>query len=334
VGLAEADYDLEIPRVVEEIRKRGSKVVGFQMPDGLKRYIPLLRAAVRSETEAVPIFSTDPCFGACDLSRSLADLGCDLIVHMGHSRMVGERGIPVIYVPCYSLAAEERIIKRIAEAIPVQRVGLIASLQEVRALPRLSAELSKRGFEVHMGGPSRGTQHRGQVLGCNLAAVREVENKVDAFIYVGGGDFHPMGAALATGKKVYVVDPYLGELRDVEKLKRRVLHKRFGAIERARGARSFGLLLSTKPGQIRMDQALRYREILISSGFDVTLLSSDLLDPTRLVIYDVDAFVNFGCPRLALEDDALFPKPVLTPPEVDILLGTRAWEDYVPDEIT
>ena len=328
-----ADYDLQIPRILEEIKKRNCRIVGFQMPDGLKRYASYLKEMVESETGATPIFCTEPCFGACDLSISLPELGCDLIVHMGHSKMVEEGKTPVIYIPCFSRRSPKKTLISQIDMIPVQRIGLISSIQHSKDIPAISNLLSARGFEVHIGGPGRRTEQPGQVLGCNFEAAKDIDEKVDAFIYIGGGNFHPLGVALATGKNVYVVDPYSGEIREIESLKKRTLNKRFAQIEHARESKSFGLLVSTKPGQRRMGDALRYREILRSAGYKIMVLSSEHLDPARLVVYDLDAYVNFGCPRMAIEDSELFPKPVLTPPELDILLGRRSWEDYSPDEI-
>ena len=54
--------------------------------------------------------------------------------------------------------------------------------------------------------------------------------------------------------------------------------------------------------------------------------------PEALLDQGCDAYVNTACPRLAYDDQARFPVPVLTPAEFEILLGIRSWEDYVADE--
>jgi len=330
----QADYDLQIDALVAEIERRGAKLVGFQMPDGLKRFVPLIKERVEAETHAIPVFCSEPCFGACDVSGSLADLGCDLIVHMGHSRILPDGRTPVIYVPCFSRLSARGCLESVIGSIPARRVGLVSTLQHAHELPDLSGLLSSRGFEVHLGGPGPRTERPGQVLGCDFRAARDVAAGVDAFIYIGGGNFHPLGVALATGKEVYAVDPYLGELRTISDLRKRTLAKRFGRIQAAREAKSFGLLVSTKPGQRRIQEANRYRQILASQGLDSAIIAADHIDPSRLRVYPFDAYVNFACPRIAIDDSELFHRPALTPPELEILLGKRAWEDYAPDEIT
>ena len=53
----------------------------------------------------------------------------------------------------------------------------------------------------------------------------------------------------------------------------------------------------------------------------------------RLLPYDLDAFVMTACPRIAIDDSAMYKKPVLTPDELEIVLGLREWDDYQMDEI-
>ena len=49
--------------------------------------------------------------------------------------------------------------------------------------------------------------------------------------------------------------------------------------------------------------------------------------------YRVDAWVNTACPRIAIEDGIRYDKPMLTPPELEVVLGLRKWEGYRFDEI-
>ena len=40
-----------------------------------------------------------------------------------------------------------------------------------------------------------------------------------------------------------------------------------------------------------------------------------------------------ACPRIAIDDSAMYKKPVITPQELEIVLGLRDWDDYLMDEI-
>jgi 2-(3-amino-3-carboxypropyl)histidine synthase len=123
----------------------------------------------------------------------------------------------------------------------------------------------------------------------------------------------------------------MNEIRkpDVDK----VLRKRCAAIERSLDAQSFGILVSTKIGQCRKDLAFDLCEMAKAHGLDAHVLFADMITPEALAPFCVDAFVNTACPRIAIDNTAVFPVPVLTPIEFEVVVGVRKWEDLVFDEI-
>ena len=48
----------------------------------------------------------------------------------------------------------------------------------------------------------------GQVLGCDVSNVLKIAKKVEAFISIGSGNFHPVQIATKTGKKVIRAEPF------------------------------------------------------------------------------------------------------------------------------
>lgn len=75
-------YDLELDRVVSEIRKSHHKLVCIQLPDGLKPKAIEIAEHIESRTDAKVVIWLDSCFGACDITE--ID-GVDLLVQWGHS---------------------------------------------------------------------------------------------------------------------------------------------------------------------------------------------------------------------------------------------------------
>ena len=60
-------------------------------------------------------------------------------------------------------------------------------------------------------GPAGGRiKHPGQVLGCCYSTARELY--LDEYLFIGTGQFHPLGIALATGKRVVTADPITCEV--------------------------------------------------------------------------------------------------------------------------
>jgi 2-(3-amino-3-carboxypropyl)histidine synthase len=100
-------------------------------------------------------------------------------------------------------------------------------------------------------------------------------------------------------------------------------------MEKARDARNAGIIVSTKSGQQRMDLARRL-ESLSPTAVIVTMQE---VSPDELLNLGFDCYVNTACPRLAYDDQARFPVPVLSPQEFEILMGVRTWDDYTIDEI-
>ena len=82
-------FDLELERVVSEIRKTKGKArikrVCIQLPDGLKPYADRVTRHLKEETGCEVLIWAGSCFGACDLPLEVERLGVDLLVQFGHT---------------------------------------------------------------------------------------------------------------------------------------------------------------------------------------------------------------------------------------------------------
>src|SRR5438093_234639 len=105
------------------------------------------------------------------------------------------------------------------------------------------------------------------------------------------------------------------------------------AIARARDAQTFGIIVTRKIGQSRMEMAQALKGLAEKRDRHANIFLMDLVSPELLEGYRVDAWVNTACPRIAIEDILQYKQPVLTPQEFEIVLGERTWNDYVFDEI-
>ena len=79
------DYDLEIEKVVSEIRKNDAKLVCIQLPDGLKPKAKEIQQKLKAETKAEIVIWLGTCFGSCDIPHALEKLNIDLLIQWGHS---------------------------------------------------------------------------------------------------------------------------------------------------------------------------------------------------------------------------------------------------------
>jgi 2-(3-amino-3-carboxypropyl)histidine synthase len=221
-------------------------------------------------------------------------------------------------------AAEPRLPKR---------VGLLTTTQFRHWLPAIREHLEKKGHVIRIGEPDRRVAYAGQLLGCDYHTATVVAEDVDGYLYIGTGDFHPLGVAILVDKPVIVADPERGTARDLKEVRDHVLRQRHAAIARAHDASVFGIIVSKKIGQDRMDMARGLKALAEKHDRRASIFVMDLVSPEFLEGYRVDAWVNTACPRIAIEDVLQYKQPILTPQEFEIVLGERDWSDYAFDEI-
>lgn len=325
-----AAFDLMPDYIISVITKLGAKTVGFQFPEGLKRKGPELAKKVEEATGAEIIISGDPCFGACDLDKTLLEQ-VDILFHFGHAELEDTKlSGKVYFIETRSPVDIRSVVEKAVSQLKGQVIGLITTVQHVHKLPDACTVLEANGKTCVVGRGDSRLAYPGQVLGCNFSAAR---NEVcDEYIYIGSGDFHPLGVALSTKKRVLAADPFSGEVRDVDPS--RILRQRSAVIAKSLDAKVFGIIVSSKNGQERMKLASSLKALAKKHEKEAHIILIDLVTPDQLLQFKVDAFVNTACPRLAIDEVGRFPSPMLTPQEFEIVLGEREWEKLVLDEIT
>jgi 2-(3-amino-3-carboxypropyl)histidine synthase len=320
----------ETDRLLEVIQGRNARTVGLQFPVGLRTKAVELAREIEGKAGVQCLVSADPSFGACDV----ADMPVDLIVHLGHAPMPHLRYHRVFFYDLPGPPLDSLAFVDAAEPLLQKRVGLLTTTQFRHWLPAIRKHLEERGHVVHIGEPDHRVAYAGQLLGCDYHTATAIEGDVDGYLYIGTGDFHPLGVAiLVPGKPVIIADPERGTARDLKEVRNRVLRQRHAAIARARDASTFGIIVSRKIGQLRMEMATDLKALAEKHDRRAQIFFMDLVSPELLQGYRVDAWVNTACPRIAIEDVLQYNEPILTPQEFEIVLGERSWDDYVFDEI-
>ncbi|MDG5820626.1 diphthamide biosynthesis enzyme Dph2 [Natronococcus sp. A-GB7] len=316
------EWDYELERIIEAIDERDAETVGLQFPEGLKRRGPKVADDLRelAGDDVTFMLSGQPCYGACDLDTYLMKR-TDVFVHFGHSPM--KNTDKVIYVPLFSNVEVQPIMEEALDTLEdpdeTEGVGLVTTAQHMNRYDEMTEFLEERGYEVQSRRGDERLTHEGQVLGCNYASA---DVPADQVLYVGGGKFHPLGLAMEHPEKhVVIADPVnnVVTVADTEKF----LKQRYASVHKAMDAQKWGVIFCTKIGQGRWDQA---QEILADND-DAYLITMDEVTPDRLRNFDMDAFVNTGCPRITTDDGPQFHKPMLTPGEYEIAVGNKPLED-------
>ncbi|MBI0584746.1 MAG: diphthamide biosynthesis enzyme Dph2 [Methanomassiliicoccus sp.] len=325
-------YDFRLDEVAAWIRKIGARTVALQMPEGLKVHAQNIARELEAATGASFLIIGDPCYGACDYTVRYRD-HADALVQFGHADIPSmPRDDRVLFVEVFLDLDVTELLERALPRLK-ERIGLITTVQHVGMLSRVKDWLEAHGKEVHIGRGDSRIRFEGQVLGCNITTVDPIADKVDQFLYVGSGDFHPLSVAISSDRPVLIIDPLMNEVREIGELKDRILRQRHAAMTRAADARRFLILVSTKVGQTRMELANDLRRLAERHGRSAEIVLLEEFHPDRLLPYDADAFVSTACPRIAIDDYLRYSKPILTPLEMEIVLGEKQWSEYRMDSI-
>ncbi|OCH92901.1 Diphthamide synthesis [Obba rivulosa] len=96
-----SNYSFEIHKTIHHVRKNNAKMVALQMPEGLQMFACTIADIVERFTDALTVIMGDVTYGACCIDDYTAvALGCDMLVHYGHSCLVpiDQTQIKTLYV--------------------------------------------------------------------------------------------------------------------------------------------------------------------------------------------------------------------------------------------
>ena len=322
---------MDLDKVIRKINSKNIRNVGLQFPEGLKMQAVNIARAIEEECDVNVIISGDPCFGACDVSDYKMKDSVDLIVHFGHTPLPIRYEVPTLFIEAFANIDVKKDLKKCLDELKdYSRVALVTTTQHLHLLNEMKDFLEDNGKEVVLG--SSKSTRKGQVLGCNFSSIKNLDAEV--FLFIGSGNFHPLGIYLFTKAPVLALDPYNNELREMTDYADRILRIRFARITKAREAKKWGIIVSSKEGQYRLELAREMKKLLKDSGMEGFIIMVDNVNPDVLLPYfDLDAFVVTACPRIAIDDSQMYKKPLITPQELEIVLNKRDWENYQLDEI-
>ncbi len=304
--------------LISKIREMNPKRVYLQTPEGLKTKVQEISDLIEKEGIEV-IISCEPMWGACDLrDHEAKTLGCDLFVHLGHTDFGLKSKIPIIYYPIRleydPLPALEKEFSKIEK---FNSFNLVSTAQHIESLPLVKEFLEKKGRKVLAFGKPAISKQIGQVLGCDQAAA--LQGDFDCVLFVGSGKFHPMGIVYKTTKPVFALSTDKNMIVDYSGERDKWIRIKLAQIEKAKEGENFGIVVSTKPGQMYIRQAEVLKKKLENTGKKAWILVMDFITKEKLMGLKLDALVNCACPRLD-EDYHLFGIPVLNPGDVEKLI--------------
>ncbi len=320
--------DFEKEKLIKELKKRKPKKVLVQLAEGIKRNAPEISEVIEGLGIEV-IFSGETEWGACSVAVQEAEaLGVDLIVHFGHAEFI-RTDFPILYMEVRDILNLKPLLEKSLSFIKkYKKIGLSYSIQHRHDIKNIKKFYEDKGKKVLLSKKIGNVAYEGHIVGCQYEGLKVIQDKVECFVVI-GNQFHSMGATLAVKKPVVLLDVYNNNVRTMEGLRDKILKQRIISIEKLKEAKNVGIIIEIKPGQ-KFGSPKHLLEKLRKKGKTAIIITMSELTPDKLMnFYNIDAFIELACPRIALDDFAKYPKPILTFKEALVALGERSWDEML-----
>jgi len=322
------NYNFEVPKTVWRIRRDKFKRVALQLPEGLTMFATTICDIIETFTDAETVIMADVTYGACCVDDfSARSLGCDLMVHYGHSCLVPvdqTTSIKMLYIFVDIKIDSLHFIETIKANLEKEgQISIVSTIQFVATLQAAAKELREEGYNIQV--PQSKPLSPGEILGCTSPDM----STSHSLVYLGDGRFHLESAMIANPQvKAFRYDPYSKvfsqEYYDHDLMKK----NRRSAIQTASNCDTWGLILGTLGRQGNPNVLAHLKEKVEKAGKKVvTVLLSEIFPQKLALMSEVGAWVQIACPRLSIDWGLAFSSPILSPYEAAVALEEVAWQD-------
>ncbi|MFC1710761.1 diphthamide biosynthesis enzyme Dph2 [Nanoarchaeota archaeon] len=321
-------FDFELEKLVSELKKIKPKKVLVQLPEGIKQDAFKVSKVIEDLGIKV-IVSGQTCWGGCSIAVNEAQqVGADLIVHFGHAKFI-DVDFPVLYIEMPDNLDLTSLLQRSLEQLgKFERIGLAYSIQHKHDIGKIVKFYQDNGKKVILTEKKGHVAYEGHVVGCQYSGFKSIQDKIDCFVVI-GNNFHSMGAAISVEKPVFLIDVYNDKITEMKNVREMIIKQRMISIEKLKQAKKVGIIRELKLGQVFGDYDA-FAEKLKKQGKEVVMISMEELTPDKIMnFYNVDCFVVFACPRIAIDDFAKYEKPILTPREALVAIGEKSWDEFL-----
>ena len=331
IKLLPPNYSFEIHKTIHRIRTLQAKRIALQMPEGLLMFATTISDILTQFCPgAETVIMGDVTYGACCIDDYTARaLGCDLLVHYAHSCLipVSVEKIATLYIFVDISIDTDHLVKTLARNIsPGKTIAMVGTVQFNSTLHNVRPALEAEGLKVLV--PQIAPLSKGEVLGCTAPKLAGSSN-VDLILYLGDGRFHLEAAMIANPDlPAYRYDPYSRKLTRETYSHEEMLDMRSSAITTAKRAKKWGLILGALGRQGNPNTMTMIENYLDQQGIPyINLLLSEIFPGKLAMFEDVECWVQIACPRLSIDWGYAFSRPLLTPYEALVVLGSQeSWE--------
>lgn len=320
-------------KIYEIIDNQKPNSVALNGPEGLVSRIQEVADNVEERYHIPAYVIGDTCWGSCDLNTHAADLlGADILFNIGHTIAMQSLGRKVVMIDAYDDVSFENVARKCASDLKARyrTLSLLTDSQHLSQITTVKKIFEEYGYDIIIG-RGKGQLNDAQVFGCEFYPAHYMQNRVDAYIFLGQSMFHSASIAMSTEKPTYMLDPYYQEYTEVTEFARGLQKKAILAIYNALDAQRIGLIIGLKEGQYAQVRALELKRTLEKLGKKVQLIALTEITEGRVQIFkEIDAFIQVACPRISTDNH--FKKPMLSVPQglaLIKLLKNESIEDFL-----
>ena len=309
-------------RIFKIIDERKPHSVALNGPEAL---IPKIQNSASNITKkfGIPAYVIgDTCWGSCDLNTHAANmLGAEILFNIGHTISMEIFDEKVVMVNAFDDIIFDRVARKCALELKNKNynsISLVTDSQHLNQITRVREVFEEFGYQVIIG-RGKGQLNDAQVFGCEFYPAYNVQNQVDAYIFLGQSTFHSVSVAISTGKPTYMLDPYFEDYSDVTGIAKQLQKKAILSIYKALDAETIGIIIGLKEGQFAHIKALELKKSFEQLRKKVQLIALTEITEDRIQIFKgIDAFVQVACPRISIDNH--FKKPMLSVPQALALI--------------
>ena len=192
-----------------------------------------------------------------------------------------------LFIPAKLKHLDIKLPKSEISKLP-KKLFLAYSIQFKPIISKLKKQLESSGIKIEK------TQ---QVLGCSKI------NTKSSLLLIGQGRFH--------AKNLYLQAPiiYVLENNKITKIPKeeieKIRKKRQTALLKFLYADKIGILVTTKPGQENINQAIILRNKLKKQGKKAYIFIANNIDINQFENFQIDSWINTACSRLAMDNSKI-----------------------------
>jgi len=306
-------------RIFKEIQDKNPASVSLNGPDGILPQVQETAIKISKKFGIPAYILADTTWGTCDLNTNGAKiLGSEIQFNIGHTINTESLEKNLVLINAYDDVAFDSVAKKCIDILKGKTVSLVTDSQHLDQVDKVKTILIEGNITVKVG-KGKGQLNDGQVFGCEFYPATTLKKEVDAYVFLGQSNFHAAGIALSTNLPTYVLDPYFNEIREITEFAQKLKKKATLAIYKASEAKTFGVIVGLKEGQLSKVFALKIKKELEKEGKKVQLFAlTDITNDRLRNFKGIDAFIQVACPRISTDNQ--FDKPVLSSPQANALL--------------